>query len=244
VGAESLIYFATTPGILSTTNPLPAFGGTDPETNDQIRLRAPQAFQTQERAITMPDYEALAESNQQVNQAVATARWTGSWYTVFLAAEPRGGGALSATLETSLQTNLERYRLAGQDLQLQSPGYVSLEIELQVQVDPNYFRGHVKQSLLAILGDGMLPDGRKGLFYPGSFTLGQTVYLSPIYAAARSVAGVVSVIATTFQPQGTDTTQYLTAGEIKLGSFQVARLENDPSLPDHGQLTLVMEGGK
>jgi hypothetical protein len=192
----------------------------------------------------MPDYEALAESNAQVNQTVATPRWTGSWYTVFLAAEPHGGGALPATLEKSLQKNIERYRLAGQDLQLQSPWYVSLEIELQVQVDPNYFRGHVKQSLLAILGSGILPDGRRGLFYPDSFTFGQTVYLSPIYAAARSVAGVLSVTATTFQPQGVNTTQYLTAGEIKLGSFQVARLENDPSLPDHGQLTLVMEGGK
>ncbi len=245
LGAESLTVFAAAPGIASTTNPLPASGGTDPETNDEIRRRAPQAFQTQERTVTMPDYEALAESNPQLNQAVATPRWTGSWYTVFLAAEPRGGGgARPSTLEMSLQTNLERYRLAGQDLQLQSPWYVSLEIELQVQVDPNYFRGHVKQLLLAILGDGMLPDGRKGLFYPGSFTLGQTVYLSPIYAAARSVAGVLSVNATTFQPQGTNTTQHLTAGEIKLGSFQVARLENDPSLPDHGQLTLVMEGGK
>jgi uncharacterized phage protein gp47/JayE len=244
LGAESLTLFAAAPGIACTTNPLPASGGTDSETNDQIRRRAPQAFQTQERAVTMPDYEALAESNPQVNQAVATPRWTGSWYTVFLAAEPRGGGALPATLETSLQTNLERYRLAGQDLQLQSPWYVSLEIELQVEVDPNYFRGHVKQSLLAILGNGLLPDGRKGLFYPDSFTLGQTVYLSPIYAAARSVAGVLSVMATSFQPQGVNTTQYLTAGEIKLGSFQLARLENDPSLPDHGQLTLVMEGGK
>jgi hypothetical protein len=244
LGAESLVLFASAPGVASTTNPLPAFGGTDPETNDQIRLRAPQAFQTQERAITMPDYEALAESNPQVNQAVATPRWTGSWYTVFLAAEPSGGGTLPTTLGRSLQENLDRYRLAGQDLQLQSPWYVSLEIELQVLVDPTYFRGHVKQSLLAILGNGILPDGRKGLFYPDSFTFGQTVYLSPIYAAARSVAGVLSVTATTFQPQGVNTTQYLTAGEIKLGSFQVARLENDPSLPDHGQLTLVMEGGK
>jgi hypothetical protein len=247
VGAGSIVAFSRggpDGSFYSPTNPLPASGGTDPETNDQIRRRAPQAFQTQQRAVTMPDYEALAESNAQVNQTVATPRWTGSWYTVFLAAEPHGGGALPATLEKSLQKNIERYRLAGQDLQLQSPWYVSLEIELQVQVDPNYFRGHVKQSLLAILGSGILPDGRRGLFYPDSFTFGQTVYLSPIYAAARSVAGVLSVTATTFQPQGVNTTQYLTAGEIKLGSFQVARLENDPSLPDHGQLTLVMEGGK
>jgi hypothetical protein len=36
----------------------------------------------------------------------------------------------------------------------------------------------------------------------------------------------------------------LQKGEIRLGAFQIARLENDPSLPDHGLLTLVLEGGK
>ena len=102
----------------------------------------------------------------------------------------------------------------------------------------------MEQSLLQVLGSQILPNGQKGLFYPDNFTFGQTVYLSPVYAAARSVAGVVSVLATQFQPQGVNSTQYLTAGEIKLGSLQVARLDNDPSAPDHGQLTLVMQGGK
>ena len=80
---------------------------------------------------------------------------------------------------------------------------------------------------------------------PATFTFGQTVYLSPIYAAARKVAGVQSVVATMFQPQGAPPTSiYLSKGEIPLGPFQIARLENDPSLPDHGQLTLTMQGGK
>jgi hypothetical protein len=40
------------------------------------------------------------------------------------------------------------------------------------------------------------------------------------------------------------TDAYLRLGEIPLGPTQVARMANDPSLPDHGRLTLVMEGGK
>ena len=244
VGAESLVFFAAAAGVHSCTNPLPASGGTDPETNDQIRRRAPRAFQTQERAVTTPDYEAVAESNPQINQAVATLRWTGSWYTVFIAAEPHGGGTLNAALEKSLKNIIERYRLAGQDLQLQPPQYLSLEIELQVCVDPNYFQRDVEQSLLAVLGNGVLPNGQNGLFHADSFTFGQTVYLSPVYAAARSVAGVVAVTATRFQAQGVNSNLYLDAGEIRLGAFQVARLENDRSFPDHGRLTLVMEGGK
>jgi hypothetical protein len=90
----------------------------------------------------------------------------------------------------------------------------------------------------------LLPDGRKGIFFPDNFTFGQGIYLSPIYAAARKVAGVTSVRATLFEPQGVSTPIYLQMGKIPLGPFQIARLENDPSLPDHGKLSLVLEGGK
>ena len=246
VGAESLTYFdVPDPSrIRSCTNPLPATGGVDPETNEQIRRRAPQAFLTQERAVTVADYGAVAEASPMVDRAVASLRWTGSWHTVFIAVEPKGAGNLSPSLRDNLERDVEFFRFAGQDLELDSPQYVSLEIELQVCVDPNYFASDVQQTLLQVLGSRVLPNGTKGVFYPDNFTFGQTVYLSPVYAAARSVAGVVSVNATKFQPQSVDTPLYLAKGEIKLGALQVARLDNDPSFPDHGQLTLVMQGGK
>jgi hypothetical protein len=182
--------------------------------------------------------------NTQVENAVATLRWTGSWYTVFVTAEPKTGGNLTATLRRELKHNINRYRLAGQDIELESPQYVSLKIELTVCVDPDYFQADVARSISQVLGSRRLPDGRKGLFCRENFTFGQTVYLSPVYAAARSVAGVTSVVATVFQPQGPPTAIYLRASEIPLGPFQIARLDNDRSLPDHGQLTLVMQGGK
>jgi hypothetical protein len=250
VGVESLTFLAASDArIQSCRNPLPATGGTDPETNDQIRRRAPQAFLSQapstlERAVTMADYQAIAGNNPRVNQAVASLRWTGSWYSVLIAVEPLGGGNLTPGLQQAVGANVETCRLAGQDLQLESPQYVSLQIALSVEVEDNYFRGDVEESLLEVLGNQILPNGQKGFFYPDNFTFGQTVYLSPIYAAARSVAGVSSVMATQFQPQGVNASQYLSTGEIKLGSLQVARLENNPSYPNHGQLILSMQGGR
>jgi len=148
-------------------------------------------------------------------------------------------------LKKSLKRNVERYHLAGQDLELDSPQYVPLEIELDICVDPNYFMADVQRSLKQVLGSGISPNGVRGFFYPDNFTFGQTVYLSPIFAAARSVAGVVAVNAAIFQPQGLPpTNQYLNVGEIKMAPLQIARLANDPGFPNHGQLTLVLEGGK
>ena len=250
VGAESLKYLAAGDARIQTClNPLPASGGTDPETNDQIRRRAPQAFLSQApttlvRSITMADYEAIAEDNPQVDQAMASLRWTGSWYSVFVAVEPTVGGNLTPSLQQAVTQTVNTYRLAGQDVQLESPQYVALQIALTVSVADNYFRSDVEQALLQVLGNQMLPGGNVGLFYPGNFTFGGSVYLSPVYAAARSVAGVVTVTATQFQPQGPLTGQYLSAGVIKMGSLQIARLDNDPSFPTHGQLVLTMQGGK
>jgi len=229
---------------VSCVNPLPASGGVDPETPDQIRRRAPQAFLTQERAITMTDYATVAKARPQVEDAAATLRWTGSWYTAFITAEPTGDGDLSVALRTSLRRYVNRYRLTGQDIQIEGPGYVSLEIKLAICVDPDYFQSDVRQSLLNALGSGTLPSGQPAFFAPGRFVLGQTVYLSPIYKAARSVAGVLTVTAEEFRPQGTQTKAYLHRGAIPIGSTQVARMDNDPSLPDHGQLTLCLQGGK
>jgi hypothetical protein len=244
IGADTLV-LCTDPRIDKCTNPLPAVGGADPETNDQIRRRAPHAFMTQERAVTMADYERVTEMNAQVQNAVATLRWTGSWYTVFITAEPKREGRLTAALRKALRRNINRYRLAGQDIELEPPQYVSLDVELTICVDSDYFSADVESALMQVLGCSLLPDGTKGVFFPGNFTFGQTVYLSPIYAAARRVTGVQSVVATVFQPQGAPPTSiYLDNGEIPLGPFQIARLENDPSLPDHGQLTLTMQGGK
>ena len=245
LGAESLTQLsAADPRILRCTNPLPATGGADPETPEQIRRRAPQDFLSPQRSITLTDYQQIAQTNPAVNQAVASLRWTGSWYSVFLAVEPKGGGTLTPALQKSLYTQVDRFRLAGQDLELESPQYISLQITLQVTIAPDYFRANVQQALLQVLGNRVLPNGRKGLFHPDNFDFGETVYLSPLYAAARAVPGVLQVAAVDFQPQGIATNRHLTSGEIKLGSLQVARLENDPSFPNHGQLTLILQGGR
>jgi hypothetical protein len=246
VGADSLIRFAADPAVISCTNPLPASSGVDPETNEQIRRRAPQAFMTQERAVTVADYAAVIRgASALIEDAAAELRWTGSWSTAFIAAEPRSGGDLSPSLRRSLARTVNRYHLAGQDIKIESPDYIPLEIELRICVDPNYFQSDVRDAVKNVLCAGDPASGRAALFAPGSFELGQTVYLSPIYAAARSVAGVRTVVASVFQPQGVGATNvYLQKGEIAFGPFQAARLDNDPSLPNHGRLTLDMTGGK
>jgi predicted phage baseplate assembly protein len=248
VGANCLINcsapVAQKATILSCTNPIAASGGVDPETAAQICRRAPQAFNTQERAITMQDYINAVELNTQIEDAAAQSRWTGSWYTVFIAAEPQANGPLTKSLKRSLNQTVNAYRLAGQDTYIEPPQYVPLSIALTICVDQDSFSADVRAALLQVLGSCLLPSGQPALFNPQNFELGQPLYLSPIYEVARKVPGVTRVTATTFEPQGQSTKTYLRQGYIPMGPFQVARLDNDPSLPANGILKLNLQGGR
>ena len=147
-------------------------------------------------------------------------------------------------LGTAVTRRLERYRMAGVDVRVDTPRYVPLKIEMTVCVRREYFRSDVKQALLERFSSTVQPDGRRGLFHPDDFTFGQPVYLSRLYAAASEIDGVETVEVTTFERQGTPDPGPLAAGKLEFGRLEIARLDNDPSLPERGVFSLTMEGGK
>jgi hypothetical protein len=245
VGAQTIVHVVTDDGrIASAVNPMAARGGTDPETAAQIRRSAPEAFRTQQRAVTPADYAEVTGRHDGVQRAAASLRWTGSWHTVFITVDRDGGEPLEATFTGSLARHVDRYRMAGHDLRFDEPVYVSLELDLFICVGPNNFRSDVRTGLLEVLGSGVLADGRRGLFHPDNFSFGQTVYLSPVYAAAREIPGVESVHVTHFSRQGRDETTPRDDGFLTLGPLEIARLDNDQNFPEHGVLRLELSGGK
>ena len=63
-------------------------------------------------------------------------------------------------------------------------------------------------------------------------------------AAAQAVPGVESVQVTKLQRQFAAADRELENGVLPFGPLEVARLDNDPSFPEHGKLTLDMQGGR
>ncbi|SHO44157.1 putative baseplate assembly protein [Desulfopila aestuarii] len=246
VGLESIAHIVTHDGrLLRVSNPMPARGGVDPESAEQIRRDVPEAFRTQERAVTPADYAEIAAHPSDVQKAAATFRWTGSWHTVFITADRKGGKAVDDQFEDEILDHVERYRMAGYDLEVDGPRYVPLELAMTVCVKPEYFRSDVRAALMRIFSKGWLEDGRPALFHPDNFTFGQPVYLSRLYAAAQSVQGVASVVIDRFQRlRMVDDRQPLDDGVLKLGRLEIARLDNDPNFPERGVVHIEVGGGK
>ena len=250
VGLNSLSRIASDDAVLASlvitaiSNPLPASGGINPESLDSIRQKAPYAFRTQNRAVTPDDYGAMAlRVDPTLQQAKGTFRWTGSWQTVFIAVDPKGTEVVDDVRKTAVIEGMELYRMAGHDVDVDAPVYVSLEIVMNVCAKPGYLAADVKQAILRVLGTQPRPDGTLGLFAPDEFSFGQPVYLSPIIAAVQDTDGVSSVTVITFQRQGQDATNAVAAGVISLQSLEIARLDNDPNFPEHGILTVNVDGG-
>lgn len=230
-------------GVRSVRNPLPAFGGTDPEPLDQVRAYAPEAFRVQERAVTEGDYGEVAERHGEIQRAAGRFRWTGSWYTVFVTVDRLGGRPVDVPFRGELKAFLDRYRMAGHDLEVAEPKTVPLDLALEVCVKPGYFRSDVEERLLEQLGSGVLPGGGRGFFHPDNFTFGQRVYLSRIYETAMDVAGVSWVRATRLQRFGHAAAGELGQELLAPAPTEVPRLDNDPNFPENGRLELVMKGG-
>ena len=246
VGAKAIYHIVSdVSGVFSAVaNPMPAAGGIDPEDIDAARRDAPEAFRTQERAVTAADYAAAAERRAEVQRAAATFRWTGSWHTVFVSADRFGGAAVDTRFEARLRHHLERFRMAGYDLEVDAPRYVALDIALHICVLPGYFRSEVLRAVCAELGAGVLPDGRLAVFHPDNFSFGQPVYLSRIVAAAQSVEGVEAVRPLKFQCMAAPDAASLENGVIPIGRLEIAQLANNPNFRERGRLTLEAAGGK
>jgi hypothetical protein len=246
IGADVLSRIVIDPtgaGITHVRNPLAGRGGVDPEATEAVRTFAPAAFRRQERAVTAADYAKVTQRHPEVQKAAATLRWTGSWYTMFITIDRVGGRPVNATFEDEIRTFIERYRMAGYDVEINGPIFVPLDLALKVCVESGYFRSNVKQALLAAFSNRDLPSGKRGFFHPDNFTFGQPVYLSQLYEVAMSIAGVQSVDITRFQGWGKAANQELDNGVLTPNRLEVIQLDNDPNFAENGKLEFVMQGG-
>ena len=240
--------------IADIEQPVPARLGTDPETIEQVRQLAPEAFRAvQYRAVTEADWQEAALRLHSVAAAKARFRWTGSWHTVFVAVHPReaddlvrlpgGGAALTPAFRAAVTAHLRRFKLAGYDLAVRAARYVPLEIAIEVCVGPGHFRGDVLEAVGEALSNRAFPDGTRGFFHPLAFGFGEPVYLSRLYAAVEAIAGVDSARVTLFKRYWEVERDELDRGVIETGAMEIARLDNDPSSPENGVLHLSAVGG-
>ncbi|GLF93119.1 putative baseplate assembly protein [Streptomyces yaizuensis] len=235
------------PPVSAVRNPLPAVGGTEPETLDAVRRAAPlEPRRTRLRAVTAADYAKLAGRVPGVRRAAAELRWTGSAREAHVAVDAAGTADPPARLLDAVAYALERYRRIGHEVVVAPARSVPLDVALSVCAAPGHQHGRILAELYRLLGAGRLPGGRIGFFHPDALEFGEPVRLSRLVAVAAAVRGVVDVrvtrLARLFEPEPRGGAA-LASGVLRIGPLEVARCDNDPDRPGNGRLSIELSGG-
>lgn len=194
-------------------------GGTDPETNDQIRTNAPAAFTTIQRAVSLPDYQAIAQNVPGITAAMAVANHSTS-ITLYLMGN--NNQPASALQQAAVLAAFTGKTLAGVTITTAAPTLVAIDVTATVSVLPTFSNAQVQASVQAALNN-MLSNPNTAF--------GQLITVGGIYGTILNVQGVsyavVSVISREDAPQANTT-------PIQLRAFEIA-------VP--GTYTLTVSGG-
>jgi hypothetical protein len=232
------------PLVQQVTNPLAAVDGVDPQTPEEVRQLAPDAYQAiTYRAVRPEDYAEALDRLPWVQRAGATFRWTGSWLTAYATPDPKGAFSLSDAERADALDQLDRFRQAGRPAYLLDPVYANLDLVIFVCVATSSFRGEVEALVLqALFGvTGVRP--RPGFFSPDNFTFGTPLERSQLEAAIQNVEGVRAVEWMLIRRRGWFDWRLFSELTFIVGPGEVIRVENNRLLPERGSVRLEMRGG-
>ncbi len=253
VPAESIglagSYTGNLPAIRSVRNPMPAVGGVDPETPQEVRLFAPHAIHANlRRAITPEDYETITmrEFGKVLQRAKGSFRWTGHETQVLVAVDPIGRERASSKLLESIRATLQRFRRIGHSVVVRNAVRVVPALGLTVCVNAHVIREQIQNELDQLFSDQVLPNGTLAFFHPDQLTFGEGIYVSQIVAAATRTLGdrIVHIEVTQLHRRDEGPAYELENGVLALRSQEIVRFDNNANHPEFGILEYKIKGGR
>ena len=198
VGEETItVMKSSIPYVDSVRNFEAATGGTDPETLDSAKLRAPQVLKARTRAVTAEDFEYLA---MEATSLVARAKCLSPGSTAERQSSPPGmvrvllvpmilESARFLALEefevprrviNQVQSYLDERRLLGTRFEIASPEYTPVSVEARVRakagIDPRQLANAVERRLYHFINP--VCGGPSGDGWP----FGRHLFLSDVYS--------------------------------------------------------------
>lgn len=175
------------PGLASVRGPLPAVGGADAETSDELRVEAPRGALTLGRAVSVADFEALARTYPGVLNAAAGWGWDArrqraSVRLWIIADQGDPGDDLARWLAARAAIGLS----ISVELAERAPAStLSITLEIAERHDPLSVRSTARDALF---------NPRTGILASANVTIGKPLFRSELTHRLHHVAGVASVV--------------------------------------------------
>ena len=142
-GASSFALGSTVGGFtnVSITTVSNAQGGSTTQSNNSIRFNAPLQYQSQNRAVTVKDYETLTQTFYPNAESISAYGGEDAespvYGAVYIGIVPKSGSTLTETTKTSIVNNLKKYNVASVTPVIVTPETTSIILTSNVKYSEN-----------------------------------------------------------------------------------------------------------
>ncbi len=175
---------------LIVNNPIPALGGRDAPSIEEIRNYIRYNFSAQNRAVTIKDYQTIINSmpgqygipfrvGVQENQNKIQV------YILGLNADGTLNNTSNSTLQQNIATYLSNYRMLNDYIEVLDARVVNISIQVDLLVDQNHSKSQIISQVVTDIANYMNVN---------NFDMGENLYLGGLYQVINSVNGVMNVI--------------------------------------------------
>jgi len=183
---------------LQVVNPSAATGGSDGDTNEEIRQNSISNFSTQLRSVTQDDYlvralsmpakygvvsKAYIEKTKLDNVMPGEIPSTLDLYVLSIDADNHLANA-STALKQNLQTYLSQYRIIGDSINIKNAFIVNIGVDFEISVRPNFNSNEVLRKCLLEL---------QAYFSLDNWQINEPILIKQIFLLLDAVQGVQTV---------------------------------------------------
>ena len=174
---------------LNCTNPYPAIGGANLPTVEEVRNLVGFNFSSQNRAVTINDYEAILRkmpSQFGAPAKVAILETDNKISVSVLTYDELGhlSNTVSQTLLDNISIYLSNYRMINDYVVVSAANVIDLSFDISIILDSSQNQGIVITDVVNTITSFMSPTNRE---------MGQPLYISEIKRLVQSLNGVLSI---------------------------------------------------
>lgn len=175
---------------LVVNNPIPALGGRDEPSIEEIRNTIRYNFSAQNRAVTIKDYQTIIsqmDGRYGVPFRVGVQETQNKIQVNVMGLDANGklNNTSNSILKQNIATYLSNYRMLNDYIQVSDARIVNLSFQVDVLVDKNYPQSQIVSQVISDISSQMDIN---------NYDMGENIYLGNLFQKINSVNGVLNVI--------------------------------------------------
>jgi hypothetical protein len=177
-------------GTTQVNNPLPAIGGADLQSVDEIKFYASSNYASQDRCVTLQDY--IARVNQMPGKFGSPFRTWGQLednkVKLYILSKDANGKLVSnsnSVVKNNIASYLVPFRMLNDYIEINDGQVINLQCEIDLFVDKSFNSNEIKLNAI---------NAVKAFFDINRWTFNQNIYVSQIVDSLREIAGVINVV--------------------------------------------------